>query len=325
VEIRSAGRRSSHCRLAGLAGFLALGLAGAACDRGRPVDASDTAGPVQQARPAALPQAPESGSDEPALPGRGRVLVWPSARGVTVLANDAMRRLVLSALAREARFRAELVEGVALRGRITLRAVDVSLDEVFARLLEGVPYTAHYGVDAETGGRVLSHVSVGEVLEATRVAVGDRGDDRRQAERSEPPLRPAEEDWEKRERIAARQAGFLEDLASTDPEARADAAGFVRADSDTIPLLSNLVAADPNPAVRAAAAETLGEAGEFSAAVGALVSALDDPDPAVVIAAIEALEWVGEASIVPEIQFLLEHPHPEVRERTVEAIEWFAD
>jgi hypothetical protein len=308
---------------------LAFSLAAGACDGGREETVEAAAAPhVQSVAP---PGALANGSDEPALPERGAALVRLSPQGVTLLANEAPRLGVLRELEREARFRLEMAEGATLAGAITLRAVDASLDEVLARLLQGVPYAVHYGVEQETGDRVLRLVAVGQTQPpggsetvATAPSSRPRSDDDRRAGAARRPG-PIEDEREREERRAAAQAAFIGDLESPDPAIRADAAQFMMPDEQAIPLLSNLLATDPNPSVRAAAAKTLGDSRDSPDAVRALVRALRDPDPDVVVASLDALDWIGEATVAPELEFLLEDPVPRVREAAAETIESLAD
>jgi hypothetical protein len=324
------GRDRRRSRIADVA-VLALSLAAGACDGGR--EETVEAAPAPQVPSVTPPRAPQSGSDEPALPERGAALVRLSPQGVTLLANEAPRLGVLRELEREARFRLEMAEGATLAGAITLRAVDASLDEVLARLLQGVPYAVHYGVEQETGDRVLRLVSVGQTQPpggsetvATAPSSRPRSDERRAGAARRPG--PIEDEREREERRAAAQAAFIGDLESPDPAIRADAAQFMMPDEQAIPLLSNLLATDPNPSVRAAAAKTLGDSRDSPDAVRALVRALRalrDPDPDVVVASLDALDWIGEATVAPELEFLLEDPVPRVREAAAETIESLAD
>ncbi|MCH7687423.1 MAG: HEAT repeat domain-containing protein [Planctomycetes bacterium] len=104
-------------------------------------------------------------------------------------------------------------------------------------------------------------------------------------------------------------------LDDDDPDIRARAAEGLPADDRTIPALSELAANDPDAGVRKAAVSALSDASEEDTAVlGVLVGALGDPDPQVVIAALDSIEWVGDASVIPDITPLLEHPNAEVRE-----------
>jgi len=107
-----------------------------------------------------------------------------------------------------------------------------------------------------------------------------------------------------------------------DAEARAEAvAGLDPSEDAELATLAELVTADPSPLVRAEAARQLGnEASLFSTM--SLLGALEDLDPYVVAAAIEALEFSAGASIAPQLEPLLAHRSPAVREAAASAIEF---
>ena len=172
----------------------------------------------------------------------------------------------------------------------------------------------------EPGARVLEQVDVGD-FSATDVAVVDRATEvpteadwprrRRKRDVERDPIAEAE----RRERLERRQDEFFDQLDDADPAIRARAAEGLSADDRTIPGLSELAANDPDAGVRKAAVSALGDASEEdTAALGALISALSDPDPQVVIAALDSIEWIGDASMIPDITPLLQHPNAEVRE-----------
>lgn len=128
------------------------------------------------------------------------------------------------------------------------------------------------------------------------------------------PTRVEEERWE-----------AVRNLEDGRLEARVDAAESLYPDDEGIAALTAAVTDDPEPAVRVAAAESLGHALEDPAALAGLLRALDDPDPEVVVAALDSIEFVGDHTVIRELQFLLEHPNAEVREATVDAIGWLEE
>jgi HEAT repeat protein len=69
---------------------------------------------------------------------------------------------------------------------------------------------------------------------------------------------------------------------------------------------------DPDPQVRAAAAQVLGLA-RVQAAGDALMAALDDPEPAVSLAAADALGRINDPALVSGLLAALEHPQEQVR------------
>jgi hypothetical protein len=271
------------------------------------------------------PGAPRSEVPSPAQPAPGSALVSLSERGVTVRANQTSRRVVLTELERNAGFRLDFAPGTRLEEPVTIDAVDAPLEEVLGSLLEGWPHVLYFGV-AASGGRVLEQVDVGD-FSATDAVVADLAaraptEARRARRRPKPEVeRDPVADAERRERIERRQDEFYAQLDDADPAARARAAEGLRADDRTVPALSELAANDPDSGVRKAAVSALSDASEEdTAALGALVGALGDADPQVVIAALDSLEWIADASVIPDITPLLEHPNAGVREAAEDSI-----
>ena len=128
------------------------------------------------------------------------------------------------------------------------------------------------------------------------------------------PARLEEEQWE-----------AVRDLEDGHLEVRVDAAESLYPDAEGIAALAAAVTDDPEPAVRVAAAESLGHSLEDPAALAGLLRALDDPDPEVVVAALDSIGFVGDHTVIPELQFLLEHPNAKVREATLDAIDWLEE
>lgn len=128
------------------------------------------------------------------------------------------------------------------------------------------------------------------------------------APRAAPPARPSPASIDPR-------------LEDPDPERRIEALGDLEPEGEGLRQLGRLLARDPDPQVRAAAAEQL-ETSESPEAVEALLGALGDPAPRVVIAALEALEFVADERVVPELARWQNHPDPEVREALQDAIEF---
>ncbi len=282
---------------------LALVAVGAGCTCG-----GEEPSAPSPARVAPLPASPErpSAQAEPELPAPGSALFWSSAAGFNALVNGVSRPLALQQLAREARFELVFAEGMDARDTIVLRAVGVPLEEVLADLLEGVPHSLGYGRDPDDGRRVLTRVTVGVAANAKAPAAERRASAPRERRREDRDPHPAELDRR---------------LEDPDPEVRAEAASWIDTDAEGLARLGEILANDPSPAVRAAAAETLGDE-DSVISVNLLLHALRDPEPEVVIEALDALEYVGDETLIPELAFLLEHPSPEVRERALEAIDW---
>jgi hypothetical protein len=257
-----------------------------------------------------------------ALPEPGSVLVSLSEWGVTVRANQVSRRMVLAELERSAGFLLKFAPGVRLEELVTIDTVDASLAEVLGNLLEGGSYALYFGV-AESGERVLEQVAVGDFsgtdVPAPELAAKIPDKARWTSDRArERPSRNVERDpiaqAERLERLKRRREENFSRIDDDDPAVRADAAEGLPADDETIPALADLAMNDPDAGVRKAAVSALSDADqENTAARGALLGALSDPDPQVVIAALDSIEWIGDASMIPEITPLLQHPNAEVR------------
>jgi hypothetical protein len=286
---------------------LALGFALAAavaCGRAEPEQ--PRGGPAAGA-PAAAPGAASEPAAGLPLPGEGEVEVSFGSEGILALANQAPRRRVLEAVARETGLVVvAFVEGGDPDGRVTLQSRGEPIEVVLARALSGVPYSVE---PLPSGVRERLAVVVGKRDPAGRPQprpAAPLADSRERTPRAAPPLADTE---------------ALEQLESADPQERvegvewadvASAAGFAA----VVERLAN----DPDAAVRAAAAESLGDADV--GAVPPLVHALGDADVRVVLAALESLEMLGDASTVAELAPALEHPDAEVRQRAAEVAEF---
>jgi len=289
---------------AALAALLTLVIA---CGSGeRETTRAERQEPAATGAPPARESAPEP---EPPLPALGAVNVFRDGPRFTVLANDAERIAVLRELERAGRFALALRADPGLSSRITLRVMAQPLEVALALALEGVTHTVEYEAARPGPGRVLARLVVGsagapELQPRPALPLAERG----AAEALEAQLRTAESE-------------ALVDLESPSAAVRAEA--VVALDVETAEgfrAVAERLVGDPDPQVRAAAAETLAEAG--AGAVPPLLEALDDGDPRVVVAAIEALELVGDESLLPQLRPLLQHRDPETRARAAEAIEF---
>jgi hypothetical protein len=234
---------------------------------------------------------------------------------------------VLKELAREARFEVEIHAGGGPTGSVTLRAVDVPVERALARLLGSVPYALHYEADAKGEEARLARIAFGEPDPEGGIAGGSERsrelqpmeEDRRIArrERRREPLDPA--------RFEERQDEDIRNLEDSRAEVRVEAAESIYADEEGVAALAEIVTDDPESAVRVAAAETLGQALEDPNALAALLRALTDSEPEVVITALDGIGFIGDHTVIPEIQFLLEDPNPEVVDATVDAIDWLEE
>jgi len=87
--------------------------------------------------------------------------------------------------------------------------------------------------------------------------------------------------------------------------------------------LLGVLASDPDPAVRVAAADLLAES-KRGEAIDGLLLALGDPSREVVLQALETLALVGEREVVPSIEPLLDNSDPEIRKAAEETL-YFVD
>ena len=283
--------------------LLALSVA-LACGRAEPERSRAGSAPATSeaaSKPAASAELP--------LPSPGAVEVSFGADGILALANQAPRRRLLEALARETGLVVvAFVEGGDPEGFVTVQSRGESIEVVLARALVGVPFSVE-PLERGAGDRLT-------------VVVGWR-DAARQARRAPRAVRPALDPRELSERASRTQDPGAEppDLTSRDANERAEAvAGSDLTSFAGFEAVVERLANDPDPSVRAAAAETLAD-GDVGA-VRPLLDALVDPDAGVVLAVLESLEQLGDASIVPDLAPALEHPDAEVRERAAEVGEF---
>lgn len=250
---------------------------------------------------------------DPALPPSGEVEVSFGAEGIVARANQASRRRVLEALARETGLLiVAFVDGGDPEGVVTFHSEGEPIEVVVARSLSGVPFSLE---PLAADGRARLTLVVGKggrdetapAREARRASPGRVLDPRERAERAQ--------------QIGEMEAEALAKLESTDARDRVE--GVEWADVATVAGYEAVIERlenDPDGAVRAAAAESLSSADV--GAVRPLLNALSDPDPRVALAALESLEMVGDEAVVADLAPALEHPDPEVRERAKEAEEF---
>ncbi len=286
--------------LAGGGVQLACGSSEPAAPATTPAEAPEAA---RAPAPAEAPAAAE-GAAALTLPPPGQIQVRVGAEGTVALANQAPRRALLEAIARETGLVVvAFVAGGDPDGRVTVRSQGESIEVLLARALGGVPYSIE---PLEPGARVS-------------VVVGKRGGAARARPRiqAEPPRTPAA----RAERPVLPDEEALEQLTSSNPEERLEGVEWLDVTSATgYEAVVDRLANDPDPLVRAAAAESLGDADV--GAVSPLIRALEDPDNRVVLGALEALELLGDSSTIPKLRPALEHPDREVRERALEVQEF---
>jgi hypothetical protein len=274
-----------------------------------------------------------------------------------VRSNAAPRIEVILQLAQSASFDLEIEE--VEPDALTLRIEDAELERALPALLGAVPYRLAYDFDPVLGRHVLARLRIGAGESASR-PTGEAGRVRASGPRREPtqsrgriPATARAEDRQPPgsgdpllERLEARGAvpspdrrgeieadlrdrlmlpGPLENqvvagLENPNPLARSEALEEIDPEGPGRDVLLDYLEADPDPRVRAAAAEQLSMTDSFKAVRG-LVGALYDPDSRVVLKAVEALDLLGDESLIPELAALRNHGDPAVREAVAEALE----
>jgi hypothetical protein len=222
---------------------------------------------------------------------------------------------VIGRLSEEAGFALLVTESPAGRVTVDLRAVPVS--EALSVLLHDVPFAVEYADERSHGHRV-AQVRVGLPPVA---AAGPAP-----AEHGSLSVAPPRSDAHPPSGSTGVAMGDLGDeelerrLTSGDSRERAAAVGDLMADGEELTWLVSLATDDPDPAVRIAAlAELEGE--ESYAALRTLIRALDDPDPAVVVRALEAIAFLGDSTLLAEIEPLANHRDADVRAALAETLE----
>jgi hypothetical protein len=277
---------------------------------------------------------PPPGATTTLAPAPASTALRFAAGRVSVARDQVLQLALLEELAERASF--ELAVGAVAPRSVTLRLDDVPLLDAISVMLEGTPFRAEYAVDSKTGAHVLAKLSVGELAPASPVAPRAEGGGESAAElerkaRSEKIHKlfaQRRENAEERGRLAsasaeerrAREAEAIEQLADADGARRAEALAAIDPEGDASARISALAKSDPDPRVRAAAVERLGDADTYQA-TSVLLDCLADPSPQVVIAALEALEFAGDRSLLSRIEPLANHPNPAVREAASETID----
>jgi hypothetical protein len=312
--------------------------------------------PAAPPAPSAAPSAAAPSRSDPAAAlalAEGAVQVTRSGEGWTVLAHRAAPFEVLTDLGEAAGFRAERSAGAPEGAPLTLALEGASLESALAAILAGLSHHVHYEfADGDLSparpfeGRevMLARVRVGDLAAAPGVprAARPASDPGR---RGPPPIAERrrgekgtvrEDDPERarmREEAAARDSDRAEKVARqwNDPResARLEAVELMTPEAeDDRGRLESLLAGDPSPEVRAAAAETLAQGDAFEV-MESLLAALGDPDPSVLAAVVQGLEDVYDDAPNPRIRErvaeLREHRDPSVREAVAAFEEWIEE
>lgn len=265
-------------------------LALAACERS------------EKAKPAAAPAAPAPAASA----ATGDVLVEVRDGRVTIVCRDAPRGLLLERLAREGSFE---LAGDLDSTPMNLRIEGVPMDQALPPLLAGSAYRAQWRWEAEPQRAALAKLEVGDVSAMTTAAnapqknkLGEALRERIRALREKKPNEKAKADAAaRREERARSQADALEELRSSNPEMRIEAAGDIEPEGPALSPLLDALQNDPDPRVRAKIAEQLGDAEGCTTAL-ALANATGDPDPNVRRTTWAGLEMLCDESMLTQLQ-----------------------
>jgi len=227
---------------------------------------------------------------------------------VTLSCHEAPRGLVIEKLAREGGFGiVGQIGGEADSQPISLKLEQATMDQVLAAILVGAGYRAQWRFDAEQGRHVLANLELGDLpatsLTAQKPKIGEalRERIRQMRERQQPTEKQRAEAAARREERARTQADALEELRSSNPDMRMEAAAEIEPEGPALRSLLDSLASDADPRVRARVAETLADADGCVASMG-LVTATADPDPGVRTAAWRSLEMNCDESMLEGMQ-----------------------
>lgn len=303
---------------------LAVGGCSSLCSEAPRAPAPETAAPVVEPQPDVAAYAPERPAGEPA-PRRDAFRVDDNGR-VTVRGDAVPRGAVLRRLSEAFGFSVRLEGQPPLRETVALRIEDQALEAALGEILRGTPYSLHYDGERETGEPRLAVLTVGAIdfRKLARNRGPKEGAEARaeiQRARQRRDERAASRERDERQRVDEVERM----LASSDPRDRVAAVERMKTEREgEIDVLEDLLASDPSPLVRSAAAEKL-EGAEAADALGTLLAALDDADPTVVVTAIEAIEFVGDENVIPQLSEYASHPDPDVRKAIIEAIDYLEE
>jgi len=289
----------------------AMALALTACGSGE-----KTKGPA--------PAAPSAEKSEPSALAEGEVRVELRDGRVTVVCHAAPRGLVLERLAREGGFQ---LAGELDSEPTSLQLEGVSMDQVLPALLAGAAYRAQWRFDKDQNTHVLARLEFGDVPGVTQTAhkpkIGEALRERIRAmrDKQQPSEKQKAEAAARREERARSQADALEELRSSNPDMRMEAAADIEPEGPALGSLLEALASDADARVRAKVAEQLADADGCVASMG-LVNATKDPDASVRTAAWHALEMNCDESMLPSMQpQCAKETDPKVRESCTGTLE----
>ncbi|HTO07422.1 MAG TPA: HEAT repeat domain-containing protein [Myxococcota bacterium] len=248
----------------------------------------------------------------------GEVQVELKDGRVSVVCHDALRGIVVEKLAREAGFQ---LNGDLDSVAMNLDLHDVPMEQVLPPLLAGVSYRAQWQYQKEQDRTTLAKLEVGDVAASAVTTAAHKpklGEALRERFRAMRDTKPSEkqkaEAAQRREERARSQADALEELRSSSPEMRMEAAAEIEPEGPALHTLMDTLSNDADARVRAKVAEQLADADGCVASMG-LVTATGDPDPSVRCAAWHSLEMNCDESMLPTMQpTCARETDPKVRE-----------
>jgi len=280
----------------------------AACEPGGKGGSTPKAGPSSAGE--------KSGAASPLAAGEVQIELHDGK--VTVVAHDALRGIVVEKLAREAGFQ---LAGDLDSQAMNLDLQQVSMEQVLPPLLAGVSYRAQWHFEKDQDRTTLARLDIGDVAASAVTTASHKpklGEALRERFRAMRDNKPSEkqkaEAAARREERARTQADALEELRSSSPEMRMEAAADIEPEGPALHTLMDTLANDSDARVRAKVAEQLADADGCVASMG-LVTATGDPDPNVRCAAWHSLEMNCDESMLPSMQpTCAREADPKVRE-----------
>jgi hypothetical protein len=261
-------------------------------------------GPSDKHKPAQPGPAEKSAEKSAPAMASGEVQLSIRDGKVTLVSHEAPRALIVEKLARESGFE---LAGEADSQPVSLSLDAVSMEDALSAVLAGAGYRAQWKFDADQNRHSLAKLELGELPASTTAAhkpkIGEALRERIRAmrERQQPTEKQKAEAAARREERARTQADALEELRSSSPEMRMEAAGDIEPEGPALASLLQALSTDNDARVRAKVAEQLADADGCVASMG-LVAATNDADPSVRCAAWHSLEMNCDESMLPSMQ-----------------------
>jgi hypothetical protein len=266
----------------------------------------------ERSEKAKAPSAPKASAAQPsaAASSPGDLAIEVRDGLVTVVCQDAPRGLVLERLAREANFD---LAGELDSQPMTLKIEGQPMELALPALVAGTSYRAQWRFEQEPQRTALAKLEIGEgdavlvTAAKQKPKLGEALRDRIRALRDKKPNEKAKaEAAARREEHARTQADALEELRSSNPEMRMEAAADIEPEGPALSPMLDALANDPDPRVRAKVAEQLGDAEGCTTAL-ALANATADPDPNVRRTTWAGLEMLCDESMLTQLQAKCAH------------------